>query len=212
MATRTIGINCRSITGRHGFSGQQFESSLERDLLDLLSFDLSVDRCETQPVSIPYYSPTGELLSYTPDVLVWFRLDFLPQPSPLLIEVKYRAEYRNCFHELRRRFRYASRFARERGWRFKVFTEREIRTPYLENARFLRPFRDATEEPTRTARVCEAAGKLGTTTPKALIEILGGSDLERARNLSALWKLIAEFRVSTDLMNEVTMNSLVWLP
>ena len=44
MAVRKIGINCRSMTGRQGFSGRQYESALERDLLDLLAFDLNVER------------------------------------------------------------------------------------------------------------------------------------------------------------------------
>lgn len=214
MPVREIKANTRSITGRHGVSGQQFESSLERDLLDLLAFDPRVERCEAQPLTIRYPGPFGDLLSYTPDFLVWFRKDLSSSSCipPLLIEVKYREEYRSRFHELRCRFRHAYRFARERGWRFRVFTEREIRTPYLENARFLRPFRDANEDPVRTARLGAAIGKLGATTPKALIELIGGSDLERAQNLSSLWKLTAEFRVLVDLKKEVTMHSLVWLP
>lgn len=72
MPVRKIGINTRSVTGRHGFSGQQYESTLERDLLDLLEFDYNVDRYETQPLIITYVGGDGRIHRYTPDVLVLY--------------------------------------------------------------------------------------------------------------------------------------------
>lgn len=139
MAVRKIGINCRSMTGKQGFSGQQYESALERDLLDLLAFDLNVERYETQPVRLYYDAENGGRLPYTPDALITYRRD-IPSARDLphlLVEVKYREEYRERYRELKRRFRAARQYARENGYRFCVLTEREIRTPYLENARFL---------------------------------------------------------------------------
>jgi hypothetical protein len=41
----------------------------------------------------------------------------------------------------RPKFRAAQRYARQQGWRFRLVTERHMRTPYLENAKFLRPYR-----------------------------------------------------------------------
>jgi len=212
MAVRKIGINTRSMTGRHGFSGQQYESALERDLLDLLAFDLNVDRAETQPVTIEYLGDDGRLHPYTPDVLILYRRDILPaRDMPhILVEVKYRDEYRGRYHELKQRFRAARRYAHERGWVFRVLTEREIRTPYLGNARFLRPYRDLPDAPELEEALLRRLQGLGETCPAALLESLADNDLSRSRYLPHLWKLIANLNVGTDLMQPLNMRSLIW--
>lgn len=212
MAVRKIGINSRSITGRHGHSGQQFESALERDFLDLITFDLNVERHETQPINVYYPGSSGEMMPYRPDVLVIYRRDVLPARDipHLLVEIKYRDEYRSRFRELKERFRAARRFAKKRGWQFRVFTEREIRTPYLENARFLRPYRanDSTVEDETI--ILKRIKLLGKTAPAALMASLSDNVLERTTLLPVLWKLIANFRVGTDLMQKLDMRSPIW--
>lgn len=207
MAVRKIGINCRSMTGREGFSGQQFESALERDLLDLLAFDLNVDYCESQPLRLHYDGPDGARLPYTPDVLVHYRKDIASARDipDLLVEVKYREEYRDRFQELRRRFRAARQFARAQGWRFCVLTEREIRTPYLENARFLRPYRDHAPDPVRERTLIEHLTSSGESTPGDLLK--GFDQVERARYLAVLWKLVSEFGIQVDLSEKITMGT-----
>ena len=209
MAVRKIGINCRSMTGREGFSGQQYESALERDLLDLLAFDLNVDYCESQPIRLHYDRADGARLPYTPDVLVHYRRDISPAKDMphLLVEVKYREEYRDRFRELRQRFRAARQYARERGWRFCVFTEREIRTPYLKNARFLRPYRDHNPDPERERTLINHLNSLVEATPTELLKNYAGNPNERACLLTVLWKLVADFRIQVDLMEPLTMQS-----
>ncbi len=212
MAVRKIKANARSITGRNGYSGQQYESSLERDLLELLDFDYNVDRYETQPLTITYVGSDGRIHTYTPDVLVLYRRDIVPaRDMPhILVEVKYREEYRGKFKELKQRFRAARLYARERNWRFVVLTEREIRTPYLKNARFLRPYRDVDYEPVREWVVLQQVRTLGETCPAAVIESLADSDWMRAIYLRELWRLIATKRVATDLMLRLNMQSRIW--
>lgn len=207
MAIRKIGINCRSMTGREGYSSQQFESALERDLLDLLAFDLNVERCESQPIRLHYDGDDGEERSYTPDILIRYRRDISPAKGMphILAEVKYREEYRERYHELKRRFRAARQYAAERGWRFCVFTEREIRTPYLDNARLLRPYRDHAPDPFRERILLERFASLGETTPNELLDIF--DTVERARCLAVLWKLISEFRIQVDLTAKITMRT-----
>lgn len=75
MAIRKIGINCRSMARRQGFYGRQYESALEGDLLDLLSFDPNNERYETQPVKLYYDAENGGRLPYTPDALNFCRLN-----------------------------------------------------------------------------------------------------------------------------------------
>lgn len=214
MAVRRIGINSRSMTGRHGYSGQQFESALERDLLDLLAFDMNVERYETQPVNIYYRGSDGQMRLYRPDVLVLFRRDVPPakEMSHLLVEVKFRDEYRAQFHELKQRFQAARRYARERGWRFRVLTEREIRTPYLENARFLRAYRDAESDPCREGRILAHLEACPESTPLQAVNALSNDEHERARLLAVLWKLVADFRIGVDLMKPIAMRTQIWVP
>lgn len=59
----------------------------------------------------------------------------------VLYEVKYREELRRDWAKLRPRFRAAHRFARGHGWKFRLITDYEIRTPLLWNAKFLLPYR-----------------------------------------------------------------------
>lgn len=212
MAVRKIGINTRSITGRHGYSGQQYESALERDLLYLLEFDYNVDRFETQPLTIEYVGNDGRICRYTPDVLVTYRRDIVParEMPHLLVEVKYRDEYRGRFKELVQRFRAARIYSRERGWRFVVLTEREIRTPYLQNARFLRPYRDVDFDPELEWVVLQQIRILIETSPAAVVESLADSEWMRATYLRELWRLIAIKRVGTDLMQSLNMQSRIW--
>lgn len=212
MAVRKANMYSRGITGRHGYSGQEYESTLERDFLYLLEFDLNVDRYETQPLTITYIGNDGRVHRYTPDVLVTYRRDIVParEMPHLLAEVKLRKEYRGRFKELKQRFRAARLYARERGWRFVILTEREIRTPYLENAHFLRPYRDVAYEPNVEWVILQQVRILEETTPAAVIESLADSDLMRATYLRELWRLIAVMRVGTDLTQKLNMQSRIW--
>lgn len=212
MAVRKIGTNCRSITGRQGLSGQQFESTLERDLLDLLKFDLTVESYETQPVTIYYDGIDGKHHSYKPDVLVRYRQDLLATElkTPLLIEVKYRDEYREKYCELRPKFRAAIRFAREQSWRFKVLTEREIRTPFLDNARFLCRYREHDTDEFQERLILDCLARQGEMTPKTLVKALSDDEMVCAELLSIFWKLVANFEIGADLTEKLHMHSRVW--
>lgn len=145
MPVRTVPKNSRSLTGLvpnpRTQSMTAFESSLERDFLLLLDFDPDVEFFEEQPVTIVYHDATGRRRTYTPDVLVRYRTDRLQarHTKPRLCEVKYCEDLRQHWAEYRPKFRAAQRYAQQQGWRFRVVTERHVRTPYLENVKFLRP-------------------------------------------------------------------------
>lgn len=212
MGVRKIGVKTRSMTGRNGYSGQEFESTLERDLLDLLEFDYMVDRYEVQPLTITYENKQGRTCTYTPDVLVTYRRDLAESKNlpHQLYEVKYRADYREKFSELKDRLKAARRFAKEKEWEFKVLTEREIRTPYLWNAQFLLPYRDIEFDADMTVKILGQVRKLGDTSPEAVIESLANNDYMRASYLRELWYLVATKQVDTDLMLQLSMQSRIW--
>jgi len=147
MVARTIPKNYRNVTGRFASAKNPnsigFESTLEKDFFLLLEFDRRVESFEEQPVTIAYCGLEGRVCHYTPDVLVRYRTALAGEPDwrPVLYEVKYRNDLREHGVEYRPKFKAARGYARDRGWRFRVVTEREIRTPRLSNIRFLLRYR-----------------------------------------------------------------------
>jgi hypothetical protein len=189
------------------------ESSLEHDFLVRLDFDPTVERYEEQPVRIEYRDAAGDKHTYTPDVLVHYRQDISQgQPSQaILYEVKYRKDLFDNWREIKPKIRAGRAFARQRDWRFKIITEREIRTPYLENARFLRPylrFRPSDEE---QGTLLDTLPALGASDPESLLWAIHQEAVKRAELLPALWHLIATGKIYTDLSQPLNMRSLIWV-
>jgi hypothetical protein len=209
MPVRDIPIGNRAVTGTHARSGTRYESSLERDFLELVMADPSVESVEGQPVRIEYLAGTGRKLSYTPDALVTYRPD--PETGavrpPLLCEIKYRGEFRTKFAELRPKILAARAFAKARGWTFKVVTDREIRTTKFSNLRFLSAFRDRAPENAIVDRICIALDRYGVCTPFELLRAISDDQFEQAAAIPTLWWMVAHGHVYADLSAPLTMNS-----
>jgi hypothetical protein len=212
MPVRTIPKNYRNVTGiaasAKAGGAAQFESTLERDFLSLLEFSLEVKAIDPQPVKVIWLDASGDQHSYTPDVFV----EFIESDGkmPWLCEVKYRSELREKWAEFRPKFKAALHFAKERGWRFKIVTEREIRTPYLANVRFLIGFRRSIPDSGLMQDILGHLKKVTETTPRDLIETIRSDVTDRARLTSVLWNLIATFQVGVDLHHPLTMKSRIW--
>ena len=127
---REIGVSTRGVTGSVPSFGR-YESSLERDLMEILRFDPHVERFTPQPLTIEYLDRDGRTRNYTPDGLIHFKADSGSHQVPVLFEVKHREDFRKDWKILLPKFRAAKAYCLVQGWRFEVFTEREIRTPYL---------------------------------------------------------------------------------
>ncbi|MBV2163527.1 MAG: Tn7 transposase TnsA N-terminal domain-containing protein [Comamonas sp.] len=109
----------------------------------LLQFDPTVDVYTPQPLTVGYRGIDGNMHRYTPDGLIEWRSD----PRPTLVEIKYREAFRGDWRRWRCLTRALVNFAEHRGWRFAIFTEQEIRTPFLENVRFLLPYKQRFSTP-----------------------------------------------------------------
>lgn len=217
MPVRNIPPNRRSLTGAIASNKQGrlvgSESSLERDLLILLDFDLDVAGYEEQPVRIRYQDIEGHKRTYTPDVLVYYRdNNNLPSPlsSPLLCEVKYRDDLRRNWLEIKPKIRAARSYAREHSWRFQVITEREIRTPYLENAKFLRQYRRIPTDWEQVNLLLEMMRELREADPETLLLAIFKDRWNRAQLMPMLWQLISNKMIGADLTRPVTMKSRIW--
>lgn len=215
MPVRKIPKNYRNVTGiaphRKAEGPAAFESTLERDFIALLEFSREARRFEVQPVAIPWLDGQGKPHRYTPDVLVHYRSGLGATFAPRLCEVKYRSDLRENWAILRPKFKAAIRYARSRGWRFKIVTEKEIRTPYLGNVRFLLPFvHQGPESDAYMDLLDDAIIKLRESDPDGLIRAVFQDEWRRATLLPTLWYLVGTRQIGADLSLPLTMKSRLW--
>lgn len=213
MPVRRIPKNYRSVTGIAAAKAEgaaEFESTLERDLLTLLEFSPEVRLFEVQPITLTW-DDDGRERRYTPDALAHFQPVRGTEPPPQLYEVKYRADLQTSWAELRPKFKAAVRFAKAQGWRFKLITEREIRTSYLANAQFLLPF--VRQGPPAVEDMDLLDGTmldLREADVDGLLQATCRDEWNRARLMPALWYLIGTFQFGTDLHMPLTIKSRIW--
>ncbi|MCK6844203.1 TnsA endonuclease N-terminal domain-containing protein [Klebsiella pneumoniae] len=223
MPARRVGLSRFSLTGyvatAKAAKAQDAESMLEQDFLTLLEYDRNVDRYLAQPFTIRW-SDSGRRRRYTPDVIV--KHSFAahqsdPHLRTTLYEVKPLEVLKRDWHELRPKFRAAIGWAREHGCRFHIMTEREIRTPYLRNVKFLSGYmtKDLREEThslavARQTVIKSSLLQLGTTTPKALLEAITADPMMQAELLPWVWNLVNCQRIGVDLTLPLTMQSPIW--
>jgi hypothetical protein len=223
VAVRKIGPTKNSVTGVHqtlkARSPQAAESALEQDFLTLLEFDSWVSEFEVQPLTIRWRDRAGRARRYTPDVLVRYRIQMetgeLSAP-PTLFEVKPATVLRSQWASLKPKFRAAIGYARRHGMRFKLVTDRQIRTPRLENARFLLGYRacllgwQGARERDYLRRLRLKLWALGCATPRQLLEEITPKIEEQAELTPWLWSLVNDGLVGVDLAAPLTMKSLIW--
>lgn len=206
---RDIGISTRGVTGTVPSFGK-YESSLERDLMEILRFDTNVEHFAPQPLTIKYLNHDGRPLSYTPDGLIRFKSTSTSYLIPVLFEVKYRADFRKDWKTLIPKFRAAKTYSAEQGWRFEVFTEREIRTPYLDNIKFLWPYRERVPSKEVSTLILQTLWDLDEADPDLLLCALCHDATNRARMIPFLWNLISTGSIGCNLNIPLTMRSRIW--
>ena len=211
MPVRKIPKNYRSITGKlskhDGTGSAGFESALERDAYTLFAFHPEYQALEEQPVRISYLGSDQKSHSYVPDALVTFKND-----TRVLVEVKYVAELQRLIKEegYAERIRAVRQFAHEQGWRFRVYTERDIRTPRLLNARFLLTYRSRAVPANDGEKIIALLRTTAPLSVHTLLEHLSAGDrMARARLVVAVWHLIAHHRLRVDLNVPLNDHSVI---
>jgi hypothetical protein len=185
-----------------------FESTLERDFYYLLEFDWNVATFEEQPVRVPYIDDEGVARSYTPDTLIHYR------ESPVRVElheIKYREDLMENWVEYAPKFRAACRYARERGWGFRVTTETRIQGPYLDNVKFLLPFRDRSIPPEQVEQFLSALRARRPLSIADWLAVHARTETERLTFLPTIWHLLSSGKAFTDMERKITLNSPVRL-
>jgi TnsA-like endonuclease N terminal len=178
----------------------EHESALERDFVTLTSFLHPDASITSQPITLSFCDG-ATARRYTPDFLVRHAA------GPMeLVEVKYRSDLRTNWRHLRPGFSVARDWARERGARFRIATDRSIRGPVLNNARRLLPLRRAPID----AGVAELVLDATRSTPTATFGgVLARVPLSREAGLAALWRLIARGALRVDLGAPITFHTRV---
>jgi hypothetical protein len=212
MPARKIKKNYRNVTGvsaaTKAIGSAGFESTLERDFLRILEFSPHVAEFEVQPVTLKWQDTSGKNRSYTPDV--WVAFHDTVERKPWLCEVKYRADLKKDWPELHPKFRQAIRYARHRGWRFRIITEVEIHGPELEAAKFLLPFRHRDIPTEQLAHTLALIRSLKDTTPGGLLDRISSDLAVQAEWLPAIWQLVAHFQIGADMQSPLSMSSRLW--
>lgn len=212
MPVRKIPKNYRNITGVHAsdkaIGAAQFESTLERDFLTLLEFNRDVDRYEVQPTIIQWKDSLGKKRKHTPDVLVLFKPNL--NLTPWLCEVKYRTDIFEKWTEYKPKFKAGIHYAKGVGWRYRLITEVEVRTPCLSNCRFLTGFKFQIPKEQDSELLLTCLQHIGQSTPFELLSSINPDKYAQAHLVPALWHLIATHQIDANLHCELNMQSAIW--
>lgn len=209
---RNVISNRRVITGYtciQNLGHVPYEGPLERDFLELRDFYRNLSYIGAQPLRLIFKEDRRR--RYTPDFLCKFNsVDGKPAWSPALYEVKPRKDLKEKWGELLPGFRQAALLCRQRGWRFRIATDRIIRSPKLKQIKFLREFLDRPDKDCIGQILYRVMNDLKVSTPA---ELLAASFANRDRRLEAvgiLWKLVSDGRIKIDLTKPLTMETRIW--
>tara|TARA_R110001599_G_scaffold276055_1_gene477309 strand:- start:1454 stop:2161 length:708 start_codon:yes stop_codon:yes gene_type:complete len=213
-AVRRVPVNSISLTGE--VLGQEFESSLERDLIQTFYWSDALDWFQVQPVKVKYKGADGRSRSYTPDLLVSFCRPIDESEEmlrPILCEVKYRDDLIRNWHDLKPKFKAAQAHAKQQGWRFKIFTEDRIRTTYLANIQKLWSYKFAPSHDHCMPILVTALDALDKATIIELIDACYSCDDQRGRGeaIWTVWCMIARKIIHCNIHEPLTVESVVWL-
>lgn len=222
---RKIGYTYGSVSGRYPFRREktiEYESQLEADLLAILEFNDSIVDVESQPFTIEEVDETGKTEKYTPDFLVYFKMNGIgmsyksaegiavPDPKPLLIEVKPRRILKKEWNKLEKKFRMGIRFAHANDMVFKIYDETKIRGTYFDNVKKLARYRRYEYEEAEEARILGMVEALGHCPIKILLMSLYVTDEQKGLGLGQIFQMIGSKKLTCDMCAPIVGDTVVW--
>ncbi len=209
---RNVISNQRFITGYVSMAGiglVPYEGPMERDFLEAADFARKLSYVGAQPLRLKFKE--GKHNRYTPDFLCRFKPDKHNRIfSPVLYEIKPRADLRKKWGELRPGFQRAALLCRQRGWRFRIATERIIRAPRLKQFKFLRGFIDYVDHDCIGETLVRVMNELKISTPAKLLAASFSDPDRRLEAVGILWKLVIDGKIRIDIHKPLTMASPIW--
>lgn len=210
---RQIRPTRRSVSGCYAFRGKtsiQYESTLERDFLIRHEFFLNVIDIIPQPVQIPFVSNNGRSFTYTPDFLVSFRsTEFNDSPIKyMLVEVKPTNEWQQNWRSWSAKWKAARRYAKQRGWSFRIVDESRIRDPILENIRSLERYKRLNCDQHQSRQLLLRLKNKGASTFQELLS----SDSATSEDFTLIKHLLAVRLIDCDISKPLDNFTLMWVP
>ncbi|MBE7635716.1 hypothetical protein GUA87_02580 [Sneathiella sp. P13V-1] len=211
MTVRRIQKSYRSLTGYVGtsrFGSIQFESTLERDFIELMEFNTQVTNIISQPIKIRYVNSEQAIRHYTPDFLVSYEVSDSNEEETWIYEIKYVDDlHKNC-SDLKEKFRAAIRHSKSNQYRFKILTERQIRTPYLENVKILQKhLRYPLPEYWKV--VFEVFNNGLATSLDTFVSKHGIEGIQLQELIFVIWQLVARNILITDLNKPLSKDTII---
>ena len=217
LRARKIPVQTRSVAGYfYSFKNKRnidFESQLEKKFYLTFEFDDEIERYQEQPVKINSVL-NGRKISYFPDCIVYFKPEL--QRKPLLVEIKYAKEIKEKKEKIINKIKVVSKYSKENGYLFKIFTDKKLNETYVDNLKFLYRY---FEKPRLNGKyddyenkIYKALANLDNIVVKNLLDCISRNDVEKMTILPLVWHLICRKVLLTDFnkplsnSTEITLN------
>lgn len=215
MPVRKLRPSHRSVNGKFpSFKTNrvhQHESTLERDFLYLLEYDVLVKTFSEQPFKILYTNEKGKKASYTPDFLV----EYTPAGETKhgvkfkLFEVKYEEDLITDILELQPKFDAGIAYTAKKGWLFEVITETKIRIPKVKAITFLLDYLDPNKYDPLSNDNIAVAKRLKNFTVNEFMENIHGSRIQKLQSIGSLWQMVAKREFHINMDKEIDSNTVI---
>jgi hypothetical protein len=207
VPVRKIPKNYRSVTGAFASlkNGRNVfhESLLERDFFLMQEFDNSVESYEEQPIEI-YYTYNGKKIKYTPDCLVHYN----DSRKPCIYEVKFSNEIKEKKVFLQQKFEQIEEYLNDNDMDFKLFTEMDVDSIYLDNLKFLYNF-SVIRNQTKIDSIKKVFLKNTQITYQDFLNTYSSNRYEQAEVIPYIWYLVLTNFLSIDLYKKICNDTIL---
>lgn len=207
MPVRKIPKNYRSVTGSFASlkNGRNMlhESLLERDFFLMLEFDNSVESYEEQPTEL-HYTYNGKKIKYTPDCLVHYN----DGRQSCIYEVKFSNEVKEKKVFLAQKFEQIEEYLNDNDMDFKLFTEMDVDSIYLDNLIFLYNF-SVIRNQTKIDAIKKVFLKNIHIAYQDFLNAYSSNKYEQAEAIPYIWYLVLINFLSIDLYKKISNETIL---
>lgn len=216
LRARKIPVQTRSVAGYfYSFKNKRnidFESQLEKKFYLTFEFDDKIETYQEQPVKINAVL-NGRKISYFPDCIIYFKPEL--RQKPLLIEIKYAKEIKEKKEKIINKIKVVSKYSKENGFVFKIYTDKRLDEIYIDNIKFLYRY---FEKPKLNGRYAAYENKIfeiltgsGGIAINGLLDYIAENNIEKMTILPLVWHLTCRKILLTDLNKPLSNSSLITL-
>ena len=214
-SVRKIPVQTRSVAG-YFYSVKNkrnidFESQLEKKFYLSFEFNDEIESYQEQPVKIESIL-NGRKITYVPDCLIYFSP--VLNKEPLLIEIKYLKEIKEKKEKIVNKVKAVSKYCKETGYAFKIFTDKKLNETYIDNIKFLYRY---SEKPKSNGKYGEYENKIYSAlcgndlTVNELLDKTALNNNEKMAVLPIIWHMVFKKKLSLNLNNPLNNSVLTRL-